>query len=177
MNVAVALEEDPGATARRVAVSFTGIGMLSRRPYFLESDASVGDLNQVILPTDNFRTDGAEPVIITDMAINCSALLNDPDTDLGDVRMVRVQVRQVGNGTNADWFTGPIGVTPPLPQCPAALLGMLTGRCIVHEFPGDGLLWEPGEGLSVEMAELPGSTRDAAGIRMAIGFFGFVSVT
>lgn len=174
MNVAVALEEDPGADERRVAVAFTGVGMLSRRPYFIESDATIGDLNQVILPTDNFRTDGSEPVIITDMTVNCSGLLTALEP-LGDIRQVRVQIRQVGNGTNADWFTGPIGITPPLPQCPAVLLGILTGRCVAHELPGDGILWEPGEGLDVEMVELPNV--DAAGVRMAIGFFGYVSVT
>ncbi|UCC73995.1 MAG: hypothetical protein JSV86_05410 [Gemmatimonadota bacterium] len=175
LQVTVALERVPAGNATRdVTVSFTGIGLLSKRPYFFSATVTLANAVATVLDTARFRPDGTEPVALTDMTVHCSALstANDPN---GDVREVRVQVRQVGNGTNATWFQGPITINP-LPQAPAQLVGLRSGRSIVHKFPGDGLIWEPGEGITMAMQQLdPAIT--SGNIDVCIGLAGYLSVT
>lgn len=170
LRVDVALESVP-ASARRVAVSVTGVGLLSKRPYFFGSSRSLSTTVQTSLDTADFRNDGAEPVALTDMVISCGPPEQSPGGQ-GDVRQLRVQIQQIGNGTNARWFAGP--TTPPLPQCPAPLLGMSQGRAIIHKLPGDGVLLEPAEGLIPQAISLDSDVDNAV-----IGFaaIGYISLT
>lgn len=170
LRVTVALESTP-TTPRRVVVSVTGIGMLSKRPYFLASEVELSNTNPVVLDSADFRNDGTEPVALTDMVLHCGAETEDA-TGAGDIRQLRVQVRQIGNGTQADWGIGP--TSPPLAQCPATLLGLTEGRAVVHRFPGDGLIWEPGEGIIVQGIALASSTE---GLELATALVGYISLT
>lgn len=156
-----------------VNVTFTGVGALSRRPYIFNSEAALNNLARVDMDTVDFRNDGSEPVVVTDMTVNVG---NDSDSNdpQGDIGRVRVNVRQVGNGTNAQWFHGP--VTPAaIDLAQATLLGVTTGRAVVHQFPGDGLIWEPGEGITIEtVAVNPPGGFDSV---LCVGFAGYLMVT
>lgn len=170
MLVQLVLEFAVASGARTAGVSFMGYGLVSKQPIFVGATAELTNLVPATLPTDRFRNDGAEPWVITDMVISCSA--ESTASGAGDIRQLRLQLRQVGNGTNADWCVGPIGAVP-LPQCPAFLFGKTTGRALVHRIPGDGWLWEPGEGVSVEATESVTSNE----CRLAIGMLGHIEVT
>lgn len=134
------------ATPVPVRVQFSGFGMLSKRPYLFSSVRNLSALTSISMPTTDFRNDGSEPVIITDMTVLVGAELGSTNPS-GDINRVRINVRQVGNGTNARWFHGPL-VPVVIDRMQATLVGPTTGRAVVHEFPGDGLLWEPGEGIT-----------------------------
>ncbi len=156
-----------------VNVTFTGIGALSRRPYLFNGQVNLENVTETDMSTVDFRNDGSEPVIITDMTVNVG---NDSDgvDPQGDIGRVRINIRQVGNGTGARWFSGP--QTPlTLDLAQATLLGVTTGRAVVHEFPGDGYLWEPGEGLTVETAAInPPGGFDSV---LCLGMVGYLMVT
>lgn len=173
MRVTVALEapNDDLNDTRRATVSFTGTGMLSKRPYFLSQSVELSDTTPVVLPTQGFRNDGAEPVAITDMAVHLSGETNAASAQ-GDIRRVRVNVRQIGNGTQADWMEGPT-VPAPLNECPASLLGVTSGRALIHRFPGKGLLWEPGEGVTMDAVALDPSVVD---FELGVALLGYISV-
>lgn len=185
MKVTLYLEEALGADLYQdVNVTFHGIGMVSRRPYVLTGSvqfSGASDVGPTIVDIDRYRNDGGEPIVMTDMCINCGPLqgpsdplyvANDP---IGDIRNIRVQVRQQGNGTNVDWAAGPIG-SEALAGCPAALCGVTSGRVLVHEFPGDGLIWEPGEGISlaVQNTTITPSSDDIGDV--LIGLFGYIAI-
>lgn len=160
------------SVSREITVSFTGTGLLSRRPYFFSGAVNLDNANPTTIPTANFRNDGTEPVALTDMTVHCSADFDD-QSGQGDIRYARISVRQVGNGTQADWFQGPT-VPSPIERIPATLLGYTNGRALVHQFPGEGLLWEPGEGISFDMQ----SVSDAAsGLDVGISLCGYISIT
>ena len=169
MLVRLVLEFATASGIRTGGVSFTGYGLVSKQPIFVGATASLTGIAPVQLPTDRFRNDGAEPWVITDMAISCTA--EDTASGAGDIRQMRLQVRQVGNGTNADWCVGPIGAVP-LPECPAVLFGKTTGRAVTHQIPGGGWLWEPGEGVTIEATESVAS----GGESLAIGLLGHIEV-
>lgn len=171
LRVTIALETQP-QTGRTVSVSFTGVGLLSKRPYFLGSEVLVSDTAPHVLNTADFRNDGAEPIALTDWVVHCSADVADP-VGAGDIRQVRVQIRQVGNGTQADWCIGPTSPAP-LAQCPATLLGTTQGRAVVHRFPGEGLIFEPGEGIIVQGIALDQSSE---GLVLACGLTGYIALT
>ncbi len=170
LRIEVQLEEAP-TTPRLVSVSFTGTGMLSKRPYFFSEDVELAGDGPIVLQTTQFRNDGAEPIALTDMAIHCGAEELNP-VGQGDIRQLRLQVRQIGNGTQADWFQGP--QTPaPLARMPAVLAGYSTGRAVVHRFPGKGLLWEPGEGITLDAQALDVSVQD---LNLAVSLSGYIMV-
>lgn len=170
LRIDAALESAP-LYPRRVNVSVTGVGLLSKRPYFMSSELSLSTTAQGNFDTADFRNDGAEPIALTDLVAHCGP----PEQDAvgqGDIRQLRIQIQQIGNGTNAHWFAGP--VAPPLPQCPALLFGITQGRAIVHKLPGDGVLLEPGEGLIPQAIALNAVVEGAE-----IGFsaLGYMSLT
>lgn len=170
LNVRVQLIDAPDA-ARRVSVSFTGTGMLSKRPYFFSDEVDLTNVQPTALDTSRFRNDGVEPIALTDWAVHCGAELGDA-TGNGDIRQVRVNVRQIGNGTQAQWFQGRT-VPTPRERLPAVLMGTRTGRAVVHRFPGQGLLWEPGEGITVDALAL---TADVESAIVAVALHGYISV-
>lgn len=161
---------EEGDSGTPVTVTFTGFGMLSKRPYMLSSQL-VLDQAGIALPmtTNDFRNDGLEPITITDMTVNVGGDIAAADPS-GVINRISINVRQVGNGTQARWFSGP--VTPA--YCPASLLGLTTGRAVVHEFPGDGLIWQPNEGITVFCQAL--GSADFASI-LNLGLCGYLMVT
>lgn len=157
-------------TERTLAVSFTGYGLQSRRPYFKSGQVATTDIVQHVIASANYRNDGDEPVVITDMSLYCSSQ-EDDNNPQGDIRAMRVQVKQIGNGTEAVWMTQ--APTLPNDMMPAMLTGLCTGRVVVHDFPGDGLLWEPGEGLQVQMMSQNGDVNEET---VAIALVGTIKV-
>lgn len=150
MIVTVMLNDASAPSLGGVPVNFcaTGFGMLSRRPYFMDSQVVLDDLSRTDFSTVDFRNDGLEPIIITDLTMTVSAEVQDT-TPVGVIGRVSLNIRQVGNGTGANWFSGP--QTPvAIPLMPATMLGLTSGRAVVHQFPGDGLVWNPGDGMTVE---------------------------
>ncbi len=163
MRVQVQLDLAPGASppaTRTMTVGFTGFGLHSRAPYFRAGDLVLSDTLVGTLDPAAFRNDGDEPIVMTTMTVYVSAedLSQDPT---GDIRIGRVSVQQVGNGTQAQWIQGPSvapgGVGPGSELCPAVLLGSESGRALVHRWPPDvdspdgGIYWEPGEGIQLQI--------------------------
>ncbi len=171
LRIMVQLNQTPVNGPRLVTGSVTGTGMVSKRPYFFSDSADIEDTTPTQLNTTQFRNDGAEPIALTDMTFSCGAMLDDA-VGQGDIRQLRVNVRQVGNGTQADWYSGP-RIPTPLERCPAVLLGYGTGRSLVHRFPGDGLLWEPGERVILDMRALDPSVE---GFTIGYSLYGYISV-
>lgn len=171
MTVEVALGSVPDSP-RQATVTFTGIGMLSGRPYLLSSTIDLDSMVRTKMPTTNFRNDGSEPIIISEGTVNVSAPADDQDPT-GDIRQLSVQIRQVGNGTNADWFQGPINV-PGAGLMPAPLWGVRSGRAVVHQFPGDGLIWEPGEGIDLQAR---GLTDNPPNVNLNIALTGYITIS
>lgn len=152
-----------------VTVTFTGFGMLSKRPYLMSSTVQLAALGVVIMPVTDFRNDGSEPIVITDMTVNVASELGATDPT-GRIGRVSLNVNQVGNGTNALWFKGPVGI----PNMQATLLGVTSGRAVCHRFPGDGLIWEPGEGIQV--AARPTSINGGFDSNLLVGFAGYIMI-
>jgi hypothetical protein len=164
----------PPQTAVPVSVTFVGLGIESKRPYFFNGQIGLFDTALRSIPTANFRNDGAEPVMLTDLVVNTGGATGaDVAVGIGNIRNVRIQIKQVGNGTNARWMIGP--VTPGPQAVCASNLGILTGRCIVHEFPGDGLLWEPGEGIDIAVQALD-QAEGLATSKLSIALAGYISI-
>lgn len=166
-----------------VSVSFTGIGMISRQPYFFSAVGQWADAawHQLDPTGIAYANDGAEPVMIVDMVVNVQADITQADPT-GDSRRVYVDVRQIGNGTQAKWFSGPIDVPTPgsAPQfvpdnaMPGILLGVRTGRALVHQFPVE-LVWQPGEGISVIAQALTETVGNNVSLNLALT--GYITVT
>lgn len=161
-------------TAVPVTVAFTGIGIKSKRPYFFAGDTALTDTVMTSIPGGNYKNDGAEPVLVTDMTVNVAAPLGTLDPT-GDIRNLRIQVSQLGNGTNSSWFIGPRTIVPPLLGIGAQNLGVYTGRVVVHRFPMDGLLWEPGEGIDIFVQRLSTAT-EAQDFKLSIALLGNIVV-
>jgi hypothetical protein len=159
-----------------VTVSFTGIGMLSRKPFFFSGSILLHDAIRATISTENYQNDGTEPVLITNMTVNCAGDLISADPT-GDISRVSVGVRQIGNGTNASWMRGPINDPPIVPDLvPATLLGQQSGRAIVHRLPGNGLLWAPGEGIVAQVQNLDIVDVLFVSAKINIGLLGYISV-
>lgn len=163
-----------GAQYLLVQAGVHGVGLQSKRPYFLHSYQTVSATQVSNLPTADFRNDGAEPIALSEMSISC-AFDNDGDGG-GDIRRVRVNISQLGNGTGREWMSTPLIGSPspaPLGQMPASLLGLTEGRCVVHQLPGDGIIFEPGEGITLEGFSLDTS---ADGLDLMVGLSGWVAL-
>ncbi len=165
-------------TDRNVMMGFSGVGLLSGRPYFFgSSPRTLEDENLTQIPSRGYINDGAEPVAVTDMVTQVTGVLTDANPS-GDARRAGWGLRQIGNGTQSDMFVGP-AVAPPAAfgsdLCPGSLLGISTGRSIVHRFPGDGVIWEPGEGIQAEIAPVTG-VDDVQGATVYLAFAGYISL-
>lgn len=160
-----------------VSVSLHGIGLLSERPYFFSGKTVLTDTTSTNLPTTFFRNDGSEPVVIGGMVLN--GFFSAP-SDAANVTFpasaIRVQCRQIGNGTNADWMQGPSPVFSS--QVPAALLGAKTGFNMLHRIPGNGWQWRPGEGIEIDVNNLglPGDGQEPLTYRVAMACLGYIAV-
>lgn len=140
---------------RRIGVTFNGIGALSRRPKQLTGYADVTDDNGILavsIPPAFFKNDGVEPLEITEMAVSCGPASQGSN---GNLRLVDINMRLVGNGTNASWMAGPDNSDDFIP---ASLLGLTTGRAITHRLPvgndnHPGWLLYPGMGFTMEVQD------------------------
>jgi hypothetical protein len=172
LKVSVQLNSTPPAEGVEVTVTMDGIGYLSGNPYRLSGKTVLTAEPKSALNPVFFRNDGAEPIIVSDMTANISSGLDDDDP-IGDIRNLNVQVQQVGNGTNAEWFAGPDNQgTGTL--IPAVLLGQRSGRAVVHRFPGDGLIWNPGEGIQLEAL---GLSEQPPNVTLILALLGYIVVT
>lgn len=164
-------------STRHVQVTFEGYGEISKVPYIFTGGIDVTSddgTNEVDISPDLFKNEGLEPVVIETITVNCGP--DDEDTDAeGDIRDLNISVRQVGYGTNRDWVTGPLNPIV-FSRVPAQLLGLSQGRCVVHELPADGWIWEPNEGVTIQLEQqLP--TPQRAGEVVLIGMAGYLLVT
>ena len=161
---------DPGA-AVPVDVVFHGFGMLSHRAYILNGHRDLANLTVTALGTVDFRNDGSEPIVITDITCVVGSEVDDKNP-LGDINRLALNIRQKGNGTGSWWFVGP--TLPPNAQSrmQATLLGVTSGRAVVHQFPGDGFIWNPGDGLTI----LTRAAVDDLDVALCIGLAGYIMV-
>ena len=172
LKISVGLYSTP-ASAVPVSVAFTGVGVISRQPYFLSGTVNLDSASLTDISTEQYMNDGAEPIMITDMVCQVQAPIaaNDPT---GDARRAFVRVKQVGNNSSSAWFQGPLnfqlpGTTVTLPGDVACManLGPYSGRALVHEFPRP-LIWEPGEGILVTAQGLTAAVGDASSVMIAM---------
>ncbi len=170
LDVRVNLALTPGSP-RRAEVAFRGVGLMSQQPLVLSAFADLDDEGTVQLSPEGFRNLRAEPVALTDMSVMLSAENLEP-ADVGDLRLLNVNIRTIGGGTQSDFYQGPSD--PPFPRMPAYLLGKTTGRCITHRFPGDGVRLEPGQSFYAELLPL---TTDVENLDVALAFHGSIFVT
>jgi hypothetical protein len=176
LEVVADLIGNPTYPPIEATVTFTGFGIMSHRPYLLtSSDTFTAEGQPVTFATNDYRNDGGEPIVITDMTTHISNDQGDGSTDaMGDSRRLRVNVRQIGNGTNRQWFQGPAFGPPAIAACPTPLLGITSGRAVVHEFPNP-LTWEPGEGISLSaQSNNPAATDPDSYLN--VGLFGYVMI-
>lgn len=170
----------------QATVAFTGTGLLSGRPYMFGASVELPNepgQKRLFDPTQ-LRNNGAEPVALTNMTLSQPGFTITTDAVPqfigGNIRLLDVQIRQQGNGTNADWFRGP-SVPVHRPRCPAGLLGYNGGRSVIHRFPGDGLIWEPGDGIVPQLRALVEDLEETVGELdvmpdVAISLMGYLSV-
>lgn len=159
-----------------VTVSFTGFGLLSRRLYFLSGTLQLtAPSKRVSIVANNFRNDGNEPIILTDMTVLVGPQQTSTTFLAGDIRRVSLNVRQVGSGTGS-WWLQSNGSNPSL--CPASLLGLTTGNAVVHQFPGMGQLFGPADGISLAIQRTLGpDPNQQYVVPVSLGFVGYIMVT
>ena len=58
----------------------------------------------------------------------------------------------------------------------ASLLGVRSGRAVVHQFPGDGLIWEPGEGIDLRIQGFP-DLEEIPNVDVNIALTGYITIT
>lgn len=167
------------ATNMPVTVAFTGIGTITRKPYFLAGTVLLNNMQMRTIDPEQFMNDGAEPILLTDMSVQVQAPTGDNDPT-GDARRVFIRVKQRGNGTGKTWFHGPLNTAfagsaqqVPTDSCCAVNLGVTTGRAIVHEFPVP-LRWEPGTGILVTAQGLTATAGDDNNVTIAL--LGYIAV-
>jgi hypothetical protein len=182
-----------------VTFTFTGVGMRSGRVYtwgdtlnFYPDGPSIQSFDPAQL-----QNVGGEPVAVTQMSfqVGPGEPVSLPDQDLigpasapamFDTRLFRVGIKQQGNGTQADFQHGPTYPTE-IRRMPLSLWGTDVGQSVVHQFPGDGLLLDPGQTVRVQGTRLAaiGADQDArnafaAGLHypevVSIGLLGYLMV-
>lgn len=183
VDIKLQLESTPASSpsgGRLVSVALDGIGCFSKMPYKFAATVLLATTDIVTLDPDRFRNDGAEPVEVHSMSIVCGANLGSSSDAgfAGDIQELLISCRQVGNGTNSRWDKGPEIPVPGVANlfmCPAGLFGVTTGRAIVHKLPGDGWIFEPGEGVAAEVFGGPNAT--AVQSHIVVGAAGYIMAT
>lgn len=173
-----------------ILVQVTGVGMRSGRPYLLAGPArpttSGGQTIFTVDPT-LLQNIGNEPIALTRMTVVANVAFSQTDGAvlglLPNAQMFRIQVRQQGNGTQAEWTRGPTYPTP-ITRMPLALFGTELGDAIVHRFPGDGITLDPGEVIRVTgknsvygPIDYDDPAPDLNPRQYSVGFAGYLMVT
>ena len=159
----------------RVTATATGVGIFSKRPYFLSSTLLLEDLTIQQFDGLDFKNDGAEPILITD--VTYSAVLERlPGVNTQAISvapLVEVGCRQIGNGTNASWVVNGPGQPnmAPIPNW-----GTYSGRALIHRFPGQGLIWEPGEGIDISVTNIGYALTNDCTIDTTISLVGYIAI-
>lgn len=172
-----------------ISVQLSGVGMRSGRTY--EYGGSARSTQNIAAPSifvcdpADFTNVGQEPVALTQITVTAGVgIVGQVDTQvpmLNDVRFFRMQLRQTGNGTQANFFRGP--TYPTLQQrMPLALLGTHLGDAVVHELAGDGIQLDPGEVVRVSAQNIAytdnlDDNTNAYPTLFAVGFAGYLMVT
>lgn len=170
LQVSVASTDATGNVPVRAEVGFHGVGFLSRRPYFLQGTITLASAVQTNLSTTFFRNDGSEPIVLLGCVVSQTLVGGSVGTTL-PLATLSVQFKQVGNGTNADWVQAPITQQS---RVSATLLGTKSGFAVVHELPGEGWQWRPGEGVEIDMQNigLPSGTP----VTVGVAIIGYIAV-
>ena len=132
-----------------VDVAAHGVGLLSGRPYFFGGRLRFGpgQVGPLFFDPDAFRNAGSEPVVLHGLSGGAHNAINP--SDLRGSGRANLLVKQIGNGTNANWIIGPPGFA--LGRASFATLGNRSSNAIVHRIPGDGWVWRRGEGVYVDV--------------------------
>lgn len=160
-------------------IAFTGVGMFTYRPYMLSSTTTfttaLGAGQTITLSPNDFRNDGIEPILVTDMMCNIDG--EGDNAIIGDIRRLNINVRCIGTGTGGFWFHGPKELVV-IDRCPATLVGITTGRAVIHEFP-EPYIWQPGDGIIVEANGILGGdiTDDYPDSTLDVGLFGYIELS
>lgn len=170
VTVSSAVAGSLAAPSVRVEVGFHGLGLLSQRPYFLQGTIDLTSNVQTTLSTTFFRNDGSEPIVLMGAVVSQTLTSGDVGTTL-PLATLDLQIRQVGNGTNANWVQAPITQNG---RVPGTLLGTKAGYAVVHELPGEGWNWRPGEGVEIDMQNLGLPSQTVATIGVAV--LGYIAV-
>lgn len=155
-----------------LGVGFQGCGLRSKRPYFLWGQITASNTG-VDFPLDGYRNDSNEFIVVTEMSAAVTStgfttVAGSPPSTL--LSNAGIQVQQIGHGSQLEWFTTPAGS-----ELNAALLGITSGDCLVHRFPGEGLRLEPGQGFEPQLySDI--SQQSYTGT-IALGFFGYITIT
>ncbi len=163
----------------QATVSFTGIGVQSKRPVFMSSTVTVTDSKAISFNPSDLQNNGMEPVALVGMAFQQrTSVGTDSYRFTGSVRAWSIQCRQNGNGTNANWFSTPKFPTA-LARINASNLGVTSGPGIVHELPGDGWLFEPNMGVRIQarVRALAPSEVTHTEIPLLVSLAGYIVVT
>jgi hypothetical protein len=175
----------------RCNVQFAGVGMISGRPYVFGGEGTFVGGSWVVDSAQMINASN-EPVAITQVTasanFNVALVFNPifpdalpPGTFPADVRFMSIQIRQQGNGTQANWMRGPTNPVN-ITRMPLSLLGTDMGSAVVHEIPGDGLTLEPGETVRVQgnfaLPELPAEVpMPQFRFPVYVAFAGYIMVT
>jgi len=162
MTVQVRLVVAAGsATSQRVSVALEGRGHYSQQPKRFVGTRLITEANGTTVQTidiDAFRNDGTEPFEVHKVTVH-----HAPDVatanPTGNIRNVRIRMRNNGNGTGGWW----VAAAPALANdhVPAPLLGNETGRAVLHKLPGKGWLWYPNEGVRPELRSFAPSREES----------------
>jgi hypothetical protein len=174
LQVTVASLDASAQTSVRAEVGFHGVGLLSQRPYFLQGNITLLNGLPQNLSTTFFRNDGSEPIVLMGCVVAQTLLTGDIGTTL-PLANLSLQFKQVGNGTNATWVQAPIAQGG---RVPGVLLGQKSGFAVVHELPGEGWQWRPGEGVEIDMQNLgiPAGIESANTLTVGVALIGYIAV-
>lgn len=151
---------DHGAPTE-ASVAFHGFGLFSRRPYVVGGSVVVPtggqpvDVNAIV-----YRDDSSEPIALFQMVVTLKGSAEQDAFAQGELRALRIQVRQSGNASRANWFqpTRSNDRQAASDQVPAVLVGAHGGQGVVHRL-AQPWIWNPGEGftasaLNIDLAEV-----------------------
>lgn len=172
--VDLTLESVP-ASARICGATFSGIGRTSKRPVRFTDSVQITDTTTVQLDPSALRSQGAEVVDIHSMSLHCGGPIDGNDAS-GDLQQLRAAVRQLGNGTNEQWESGPAVGVAGADAPPALLWAPDTGRAVVHRLPNPWT-FQPDQGVELVVQALDTTRQATISDRVWVGLLGYTIIT